>query len=135
MRSILLVDDDRDVRAFCRQVLDKAGYKVLEASSGAEAQQVWEVAKKIDLLLTDHDMPGVTGIQLSGILLSRQEDLRIILMSGSCPDSIEVPDHIRFLQKPFIPAALTDLVHLALTHAPSCLPAGRCSPVVERSLA
>ncbi len=112
MITILLVDDDIDVRKLCRIALERAGHAILEAGSGCEAQRVWEQnTKNVDLLLTDYQMPGITGLELSNILTHRKQDLMVILMSGMCPEHIGVPQDMQFLQKPFSREALIDSVH------------------------
>ncbi len=107
MATILLVEDDASVRNVVRQLLVRAGYRVLEAESEQEALWQWDKHwREIDLLFTDILIPhNTTGVKLAKYLRSRKTDLRVILTSGF---SIEVAGHdvyesedMFFLQKPF----------------------------------
>ena len=107
---ILLVDDDNSVRRVCRIVLERAGFSVLEADSGHSAQTVWNAhAHAIDMLVTDFEMPGMTGMQLSALLRNAKPELKVLVISGFIREII--PDSIAFLPKPFSPVDLTDAVY------------------------
>ncbi len=111
--KILLVDDDPSVRRICRIVLEHAGFDVIEADSGHAAQIAWEAhAQGIDLLVTDYEMPGLTGLQLSVLLRNAKPELKVLLISGHLRESI--PHCIEFLQKPFSASDLTEAVHRCL---------------------
>jgi DNA-binding NtrC family response regulator len=111
--KLLLVDDDHSVRRLCRLILERAGFGVIEADSALAAQTVWEAnAHAIDMLVTDFEMPGMTGLQLSAVLRTARPELKILLISGNIRES--VPSSIAFLAKPFRPSDLTDAVHLCL---------------------
>ena len=110
---ILLVDDDNSVRHVCRIVLERAGFAVIEADSGHSAQTVWNLnAHAIDMLVTDFEMPGMTGLQLSALLRTSKPNLKILIISGFMREKI--PDCVAFLPKPFSPYALTDAVQQCL---------------------
>ena len=116
---ILLVDDDHSVRRVCRIALERAGFGVIEAASGHAAQIAWnEHAHAIDMLVTDFEMPGMTGLQLSALLRTAKPSLKILLMSGFVRET--VPDCIGFLSKPFLPGDLTDAVSRCLLSKPVC---------------
>ena len=114
---ILLVDDDTRVRRLCRVILERAGFLVVEADSAFSAQTVWRVnCHAIDLLITDHDMPGMTGLQLMTALRATRADLKVLMISGNCQESF--PPSIPFLQKPFSPAELSEAVQRCLFSHP-----------------
>ena len=105
--TILLVEDEKPVRRLARSILQRHGYRVLEAESGPQALSIWDQhAAGIDLLLTDIVMPeGMTGRDLAQKLRSKRPELKIILTSGYSPDKTgveaELRDGITFLQKPY----------------------------------
>lgn len=119
---ILLVDDESSVRRVSRQFLETAGYRLLEASSGPEALEIWSKhANEIDLLLTDIAMPGeINGRVLAGRLTASKPNLKVIFMSGYAGDMasdqvrIDQNVHNRFLQKPCVGEDLLRLVRDAL---------------------
>ncbi len=105
--TILIVEDEPVLREMASDILKNCGYKILEASSGRDALEVWQRRNgSIDLLLTDMVMPeGVSGVDLSEKLLAAQPDLKIIFTSGYTADEVspEVLARTRaqFLQKPY----------------------------------
>ena len=108
--KILLVDDDPSVRRICRIVLERAGFGVIEADSGHTAHTLWQMhGHGIDLLVTDYEMPGLTGLQLSALLRTAKPELKVLLISGHLRESL--PHCIEFLQKPFSASDLTEAVH------------------------
>lgn len=115
---LLLVDDDRVVRATARRVLAPQGFEILEADSGASALEVAAAAQgPIDLLVTDVVMPSVRGPALAAQLRISHPELRVLYMSGYGPESLGqdvVGEHDRFLQKPFTFSTLRDSVERAL---------------------
>jgi PAS domain S-box-containing protein len=104
--TILLVEDDDRVRALVSSMLKKNGYKVLLASQGDQALEI--AAKhqgRIDLLLTDVMMPGISGRVLSERLTFARPDTRVLYMSGYSDDAI-LRHGVKsaasyFIQKPF----------------------------------
>jgi len=110
--TILLVEDEAELRLLARQVLEGYGYRVLEGATGAQALKLWpEHAAEIDLLLTDMVMPeGITGWDLAEKLRAEKPDLKILCISGYSVDlaqrNLEVPEGLCFLQKPFRPQTL-----------------------------
>ncbi len=106
--SILLVDDDPGFRRLCRMALEKVGYLISEADSSNAALKVWGAQPQtIDLLVTDFEMPGLTGLQLAQLLREQRPTLPVLLISGR---EIAVPPRIAFLQKPFTARALSETV-------------------------
>ncbi|MHB8523977.1 MAG: MASE1 domain-containing protein [Limisphaerales bacterium] len=114
--TILLVEDEEAVRGLARVVLQRHGYRVLEAGSGSRALAVWnEHASDIDLLLTDMVMPeGMSGRELAEELLANRSDLKIIYTSGYSEDmfekSLSLEEGFNFLRKPFYPQKLAQTV-------------------------
>jgi CheY-like chemotaxis protein len=83
MATILLVDDEPDIRSLVRDVLGPQGYRILEAGNADEALRVaQEHGKPIDLLLTDVVMPGMHGHELAAQLLVQRPGLKVLYMSG-----------------------------------------------------
>ena len=83
MGTILLVNDETDVRATAREILEGQGYEVLEAVDAEEAVRVAATHQgPIDLLLTDVVMPGASGQDLAMLLGLQRPDLRVLYMSS-----------------------------------------------------
>ncbi|EDY20491.1 PAS/PAC sensor hybrid histidine kinase [Chthoniobacter flavus Ellin428] len=104
--TILLVEDEPMVRNLTRSVLERLGYHVISAESGAVALEKWEnPGIQVDLLLTDLVMPGgISGRELADALIARQPSLKVIYCSGYSADAVD--HHLplgrgrRFLPKP-----------------------------------
>jgi PAS domain S-box-containing protein len=121
-RTILLAEDEPGVRAFTAQVLEDAGFRVLEAGSGEEALAlVTSFEEPINLLLTDVVMPGINGRVLAERMRMVYPGLAVIYMSGYTDDMVirtgVVAEGVSFLQKPFTPARLVERVRTALANA------------------
>lgn len=118
--TILVTEDEPSLRSLIRQILQRGGYQVIEASNCASAIEAWrESGGRISLLLTDIVMPGgMTGMQLATQLKAEDPGLRIILMTGYSVDfsglDSEMPESAKFLQKPFVPDQLLSTVAQAL---------------------
>ncbi len=105
-RVVLVVEDERLVRMTIHHYLSRAGYTILEASSGSEAL---ELARghdgAIDLLLTDIVLPGMSGSSLARELSGRREDLKVLFMSAHDKDWLISQERITAedaaIQKPF----------------------------------
>jgi PAS domain S-box-containing protein len=113
--TVLLVDDYRRVRDLARKVLTRQGYRVLTASSGDEAIQVAkQFDGRIDILVSDIVMPGVSGPGLARKLQESRPDIATLYMSGYTGDALDTlgldRDGAAFIQKPFTPAALAQKV-------------------------
>jgi PAS domain S-box-containing protein len=81
--TVLLTEDEQDVREVAREFLESAGYKVLQAPSGEAALTLaQEHAGTIDLLVTDMVMPGMSGQELARQLRGKRKELRVLYMSG-----------------------------------------------------
>jgi CheY-like chemotaxis protein len=81
-RTIILCVDDEEIPLVLRRlVLQKAGYEVLSAHSGSEALEITR-SQTVDLVLSDHLMPGMTGVELAGQVKAGYPDLPFVLISG-----------------------------------------------------
>ncbi len=104
--TILLVEDEANLRYLARQYLEKQGYKVIEAADGAVAMQIAVAHEKvIHLLLTDVIMPGMNGRELSQRIAEIRPNVKILYMSGYTENVIGhngmLDAGVRLLQKPF----------------------------------
>jgi len=109
--TVLLVEDEDLIRNLAEQILGDAGYRVLPAANGNEAMAIADgLAERIDLLLTDVVMPGVSGTDLAHRLLRRHPEMRILYMSGYSDSLIfrygVLQERAAFLRKPFSPQLL-----------------------------
>jgi two-component system cell cycle sensor histidine kinase/response regulator CckA len=107
--TILVVDDEGDVRRILCDVLRIASFEILEARGGAEALEVAREFKgSIDLLLTDVVMPGLSGPALAAQLRATRPDIDVLFMSGYTERSLlsELGARDHYLQKPFLPGEL-----------------------------
>ena len=110
-KTILVVDDEESIRKFVSSLLKKNGYNVLVAESGEDAlQQSRAYQGKIDLLMSNIQMPGMTGMELGTKMILERPDLRVMLMSGFTSGMLVLNDGWHFLHKPFIPSQLKDLI-------------------------
>ncbi|HUZ45802.1 MAG TPA: response regulator [Terriglobia bacterium] len=117
--TILLVEDNEAVRTFVRCVLEARGYRLLEAGGSEDALKAVERhAGPIHLLLTDVVMPRMSGTELALRIASLHPETKVLYMSGYTDNAIVhhgVLDAGRhFLQKPFIPEALTQKIREVL---------------------
>lgn len=121
---ILLVEDEATLRELSRLILLQSGYQVLEAASGSQALAVWDQSNgQIDLLLTDIVMQdGLDGIQLADELVARKPSLKVVYTSGSPAyldgSDLKMREGSLFLQKPFLPEQLIQIVQESLSGAP-----------------
>jgi hypothetical protein len=120
--TILLVEDDDQVRIVARGILRRAGYHVIDARNAGEALLHSEKhPTTIHLLLSDVVMPQVSGPELAKRLASLRPDMKVLCMSGYTDDSIVrhgvLEAHIAYLQKPITPDTLTARVREVLDGA------------------
>jgi len=121
-QTILIVDDDEHVRAVARDVLRESGYRVVEARSGEEADQLAAThSGPIHLLVSDVVLPGMTGIDLMLRLSRARPALRVVFMSGYGQRAIAhhglLDASAMLLEKPFTSEQLRMLVRAALDTA------------------
>ncbi len=109
--TVLLVEDDAQVRTLVSTTLRKNGYRVLEAGNGTEALALAEQhGGVIDILLSDVVMPGMGGRQLWERLVPRRPKTKVLFMSGYTSDAIVhhgvQKSELAFIAKPIVPRAL-----------------------------
>jgi signal transduction histidine kinase/ActR/RegA family two-component response regulator len=109
--TILVVEDESDVRSYLVETLRDLNYRVLEAADGASALARVEAGPfRIDLLLTDIVMPGINGRELADALLARQPDLKVLFITGYSRNAIvhqgRLDAGVSMLQKPLSQATL-----------------------------
>lgn len=117
--TILLAEDEQDVREVAREFLESGGYKVIEAHNGAEALRLANEHKdSIDLLVTDMVMPGMTGRELAQRLQHQHSGLGVIYMSGytehAAAETVKMEANMRLLTKPFSRGSILRAVQEAL---------------------
>lgn len=117
--TILLAEDDPAILTVARLMLERQGYTVLATSDPREAVSLaLEYGDRIDLLLTDVIMPGMSGRDLANQLLGSQPHLNCLFMSGYTADIIArhgvLDEGLHFLQKPFSAQSLAAAVRKAL---------------------
>lgn len=97
-KVVLVVDDDPDVRETIVNMLEPAGFTVVDASSGRQALDILERDTTIDVLFTDVMMPGISGITLAKQALAIRPELRVVLTSAYFRDDT---NDLPCLRKPF----------------------------------
>jgi PAS domain S-box-containing protein len=109
--TILLVEDEENLRRLARQYLENQGYNVIDAPDGSTAIQISQAHKSpIHLLLTDVIMPGMNGRELANKVSPTRPEMRVLYMSGYTENHIghngTLDEGITLLQKPFTLPAL-----------------------------
>jgi CheY-like chemotaxis protein len=112
---VLIVDDDALVATGTAAMLEDLGHTVLEAGSAAEALAMLENGRSVDLVITDHAMPEMTGVELARRLSQIRPGLRVILATGYADlPPTNAPIDLPRLSKPFLQA---DLARMIAQHA------------------
>lgn len=121
--TVLVVEDEDAVRSLICRVLRKQGFSVLEAANGAAA--LWQLesfAERVDLIITDMVMPGMSGTELAERVRRTHPEVPFLFISGYTEDELVrrgVADgRLILLDKPFSPSALTRRVREMLARAP-----------------
>ena len=110
--TILMVEDEALVRMIGADMIEEAGFHVLEAASADEAIEILEHASNVKLIFTDIDMPGsMDGIALAKLVHERWPHVRLVLTSGH-RNVIEkdLPDDGRFVPKPYTQAGVLEQI-------------------------
>ena len=127
LETILVVDDNAAVLKMVAEILGCANFQVL---SGHDAATAIEIAKetegRIDLLLSDVDMPAMSGPDLGLALKKTRPDLRVMLMSGGDNGNLLVLNYgWAFIQKPFVASKLVQMVNEVLHSTDRSQPGGQ----------
>ena len=113
--TILVVDNDPDLRRVITLRLSRAGYSCVEAGTGAQALSEWR-RRSFDVVVSDLNMPGGDGIALADTL-QRDEAVPIIFITGFREDfkrRLRRVDNVSLLEKPFDPSVLIELIEATL---------------------
>jgi len=117
-KTVLVVDDDNVTRMTIRRILEKQGYLVSVASEGLEAIQLLQKGASFDLVVTDLDMPEMSGRALINQIRSANQDLGLIVLTGSSDPEKETlllaSGADDYLRKPVSPALFLARVAAAL---------------------
>jgi signal transduction histidine kinase/CheY-like chemotaxis protein len=117
-RTVLVAEDESVIRTLVAAILERDGYKVLEAGDGIDALRIAEShAGEIDLLLTDVMMPRMGGKELAERLLRVRPGTKVLFMSGYAADALgpgALSENVAFLAKPFRPEAVSRAVRALL---------------------
>jgi CheY-like chemotaxis protein len=118
--TILVVEDAAPLRMLIRELLEDFGYSVLEAEDAEQAHQIADHHQNIALLLTDLNLPGISGLAVAKSLLEKRPGLKVLYMSGH-PNGVAhrgIQDaDADFLQKPFTQEALAQKLRSLLDRA------------------
>lgn len=113
---ILIVEDEMIVRMSTTDILQDAGYLVLEARDGVEAIAMIELRDDVAALFTDVTMPNMNGVALARVVRERWPHIGIVVTSGALPPNVklELPEGARFLAKPYKPKELLQDIQAVL---------------------
>jgi two-component system cell cycle sensor histidine kinase/response regulator CckA len=112
--TILVCEDDEQLGLLVELMLSEHGYRVLRAARAEQALELATEHMDIDVLVTDVELPQMTGPELVGLLQTKFPTLEVLLLSGypagAMPGAPPVPGDFAFLQKPFSKDALIDTI-------------------------
>ena len=115
---VLVVDDEPAIREMERRILEKRGYRVLEAPGGAEGVAMLKDGKRIDLLIADLDMPLIPGEEMVRQIRTARPDLKVLYVTAHIDRLLDVRATLwegeAFLDKPFTTRGLEEAVALLL---------------------
>jgi DNA-binding response OmpR family regulator len=118
-KTILFADDDGPLQKFVMALLHKLAYKVIVARDGKGAlRKAREFEGTIHLLLSDIEMPGMTGVELAIQFHRERPDTKILLISGLDSGLLVLNNGWQFLPKPFMADMLRDRIRDYLTEEP-----------------
>lgn len=111
--TVLVVEDDEDVREFMKTMLAPAGFRLLAAKDGDEALRLLAKNDDVDALLTDIVMPGMSGIDLARRARERQPKIKVLFMTGFYAHAAETAGLGRVILKPMLgPNLISELTEL-----------------------
>jgi CheY-like chemotaxis protein len=106
-KTVLIVDDEPMVRSFAVEMLQDAGFDVLEAANADDAIRLLENNSDIGVIFTDVQMPGsMDGLKLAHAVRNRWPPIKIIVTSGRFAAEHDLPEGGRFFSKPYSPAEI-----------------------------
>jgi two-component system cell cycle sensor histidine kinase/response regulator CckA len=115
---VLVGDDEPPIREMERRILEKRGYRVLEAPGGAEGVAMLKDGKPIDLLIADLDMPEIPGEEMVRQIRTARPDLKVLYVTAHIDRLLDVRATLwegeAFLDKPFTTRGLEEAVSLLL---------------------
>lgn len=116
-KTVLVVDDERNVRRTVRQALGQLDVEVIEAVTGEEALEVLQ-KERVSLVLLDFEMPGISGLEVLRTIRKNRNNVKVIMMTGqgTIEDAVEAMklDALDFVQKPFTAEELRSIAEDAL---------------------
>jgi DNA-binding NtrC family response regulator len=112
LETILVVDDNEDIRHLILTILEQAHFRVFSADSGAAAMEVSKgLDERIDLLLSDVEMPNMSGPDLGEAMKKTRPDMHVMLMSGGPDGNLLVLNYgWAYIQKPFVAVKLIEMI-------------------------
>jgi two-component system cell cycle sensor histidine kinase/response regulator CckA len=115
---VLVVDDEPPIREMERRILEKRGYRVIEAPGGAEGVAMLKDGKPVDLLIADLDMPQIPGEEMVRQIRAVRPDLKVLYVTAHIDRLLDVRATLwegeAFLDKPFTSRGLEEAVALLL---------------------
>jgi two-component system, cell cycle sensor histidine kinase and response regulator CckA len=115
---VLVMDDEAPIREIQRRILEKGGYRVVEASGGPEAFALLEGTQDLDLLIADLEMPEIAGEEVVRRIRLARPDLKVLYVTGHIDRLLDARAVLwegeAFLDKPFTPRGLLEAVSLLL---------------------
>jgi CheY-like chemotaxis protein len=125
--TVLVVDDEPSVRMLVTEVLEDAGYRVIEASDGPTALSILESNVRIDLLITDVGLPGgLNGTQVANAGRVTRESMKVLFITGYAPNAVVANGHLdhdaELLTKPFSIEGLLEKITSMLPEHPMAMP-------------
>ncbi|MFC1735286.1 response regulator [Candidatus Hydrogenedentota bacterium] len=114
-KHVIVADDEKEMRHFVCWALLRRGYRTTEVTSGEEAlSKCSDPLNAVDALVTDYDMPGISGLEVVEELRSRGITIPAIVMSRNdeedLPRKLELLNNTAFIRKPFVPDSLVELM-------------------------
>jgi two-component system cell cycle sensor histidine kinase/response regulator CckA len=118
-KTILFAEDDEPIRKLVAALLTHCGYNLIVAEDGKSAlEKAQEFAGTVDLLLSDVEMPGMTGIELAIQLNRVRPETKILMISGLASGMLVLNNGWQFLPKPFLAEMLRDRIRDFLSEQP-----------------
>ena len=111
---ILIVDDEPLIAMTAVDMVEALGYEAVEAHSGAAALEILVSGKTIDLLITDHSMPGMSGAELVREARLIKPDIAVMVSTGYSELPDEFDSEVQFLSKPYSELDLSNKIEAAI---------------------